>query len=218
MFLLIFATSSVSAATSSCFGTTSSGRLDNGVQLPFSGDNFTAYSLLGHILGRTFVHAEVRDIILNAYQSLAQSQPTKVYKYAESGLPNGGVFSPHKSHQNGLSVDFMTPMISPTGQSVHLPTHPLNQLGYAIEIDSKGYYGELRIDFTAMAAHLVALDKQAKLQGYKLWRVIFDPALQPHLFATKYKAYLQKHIQFSTKPSWVRHDEHYHVDFDVPCQ
>ncbi|MDH5765520.1 MAG: replication initiation protein, partial [Gammaproteobacteria bacterium] len=28
----------------------------------------------------------------------------------------------------------------------------------------------------------------------------------------------KKNIQFSTKRSWVRHDEHYHVDFSIPCK
>jgi len=25
-------------------------------------------------------------------------------------------------------------------------------------------------------------------------------------------------VRFSTRRSWVRHDEHYHVDFDIPCE
>ncbi|MDX1488081.1 MAG: hypothetical protein R3268_07770, partial [Acidiferrobacterales bacterium] len=53
--------------------------------------------------------------------------------------------------------------------------------------------------------------------GAELWRVIFDPKLQPYLMRTKYGEYLRKHVRFSKKQSWVRHDEHYHVDFDVPC-
>ncbi|OOF30883.1 hypothetical protein BZJ20_08950 [Salinivibrio proteolyticus] len=35
---------------------------------------------------------------------------------------------------------------------------------------------------------------------------------------TQYGLYLKQHIQLSTRRSWVRHDEHYHVDFAVPCQ
>ena len=27
-----------------------------------------------------------------------------------------------------------------------------------------------------------------------------------------------EHVQFSKQRSWVRHDEHYHVDFSIPCQ
>jgi penicillin-insensitive murein endopeptidase len=69
-----------------------------------------------------------------------------------------------------------------------------------------------------MAAHIVALHSEAKKLGYDIWRVIFVPELQPNLFKTKYGVYLKDNIQFSTKRSWVRHDEHYHVDFVVPCQ
>ena len=60
--------------------------------------------------------------------------------------------------------------------------------------------------------------KQAKKQGHDLWRVIFDPDLQAPLFETHYADYLKANIQFSTKRSWVRHDEHYHVDFKIQCK
>ena len=72
-------------------------------------------------------------------------------------------------------------------------------------------------DYEAMAAHIVSLHKQAVLQKYNLWRVIFDPQLQPNLFRTKYGSYLRDNIKFSKKRSWVRHDEHYHVDLRIPC-
>ena len=47
--------------------------------------------------------------------------PDTVYKYTETGFENGGKFRPHKTHQNGLSVDFMTPVKNKNNESVHLP-------------------------------------------------------------------------------------------------
>ena len=75
----------------------------------------------------------------------------------------------------------------------------------------------LSIDYPAMAAHIVKLHEAAKAQGYDLWRVIFDPEMQPFLLATTYGDYLEENVEFSKRPSWVRHDEHYHVDFSIPC-
>lgn len=208
----------VLAGESVCYGTTSIGRLENGVQLPSGGKNFVEYSTVARLAGRTYVHSSVKQIILNSYKNLEQEQPDKVYKFAETGFKQGGEFSPHKTHRNGLSVDFMTPVIDSNGKSVHLPTHPFNKFGYAIEFDKNNSYDDLVIDYPAMAAHLYSLHKQAKSLGFDLWRVIFDPRLQPGLFSTQYGDYLKKHIKFSTKPSWVRHDEHYHVDFKIPCK
>ncbi len=79
-------------------------------------------------------------------------------------------------------------------------------------------YDGLKIDYVAIVAHIVELHKESKKLGYDLWHVIFEPNLQPKLFKTKYADYLQKNIQFSKKPSWVRHDEYYHVDFAIPCK
>jgi len=206
------------AKESTCYGTTSKGRLENGIELPSSGPNYVAYSTIARLAGRTYVHTQVADILVNAYKSLEVKQPNKVFKYAETGFEEGGQFKPHKTHRNGLSVDFMTPVMDKSGQSVHLPTHPLNKFGYNIEFDNKGQYEEYSIDYIALAAHIVALHKEAVAQDVDLWRVIFDPKLQPELFKTPYGAYLKKNIQFSKKRSWVRHDEHYHVDFDILCK
>lgn len=134
------------------------------------------------------------------------------------GHVHGGKFRPHKTHQNGLSVDFMTPVLNDNNESVHLPTNPFNKFGYNIEFDSDGKYDDLRIDYDALAAHIVELHKESIKLGIDLWRVIFDPKLQPNLFKTKHAEYLKNNIQFSKKRSWVRHDEHYHVDFIVSCK
>tara|TARA_R110000737_G_C14623611_1_gene494124 strand:- start:2427 stop:2609 length:183 start_codon:yes stop_codon:yes gene_type:complete len=48
--------------------------------------------------------------------------------------------------------------------------------------------------------------------------VIFPTELQANFLKTQYGAYLKKPIQFSKKRLWVRHDEHYYVDFDMLCK
>ena len=217
LFIIIFPLVTL-ANESKCYGTTSNGRLENGVKLPDKGKNFVGYSKLARIAGRTYVHSEVKKIILKSYATLEIEHPDKVFKYAETGFKKGGEFKPHKTHRNGLSVDFMTPVITPDGNSVHLPTHPLNKLGYNIEFDEAGNFEGLRIDYEALSAHLVSLHKAAKALGHDIWRVIFDPKLQPYLLNTQYGQYIKDNIQLSKKRSWVRHDEHYHVDFSVQCE
>jgi len=203
---------------SSCYGTTSNGSLKGGVQLPSKGNNFVGYSFIASVAGRTYVHSSVKEIIVGSYKQLETLEPDKVYKYAETGFEEGGQFKPHKTHRNGLSVDFMTPVVSTDNVSVHLPTHFFNKFGYNIEFDKNDKYDEYSIDYVALAAHLVTLHKESKKLGFELWRVIFDPKLQPKLLKTRYGSYLKANIKFSKRRSWVRHDEHYHVDFLVPCK
>lgn len=207
----------VFGSESVCYGTTSEGRLESGVELPRSGPNFVTYSNVARLAGRTYVHSEVHEILIAAYAALEKELPNKIYKYAETGFKDGGQFRPHKTHRNGLSVDFMTPMMNKNGDSVPLPTYPWNKFGYNIELDAQGNYEDLSIDYDALAAHLVALHRAAKSRGHNIWRVIFDPKLQPGLFDTEYGDYIKSNIQLSKQRSWVRHDEHYHVDFDIPC-
>ncbi|MEO1132632.1 MAG: replication initiation protein, partial [Cyanobacteria bacterium J06639_1] len=52
---------------STCFGTTSDGRLENGWKLPTSGANFQTYSQVASLAGRTYVHSTVHRVVLEAY-------------------------------------------------------------------------------------------------------------------------------------------------------
>ncbi|MFQ5545805.1 MAG: penicillin-insensitive murein endopeptidase [Acidiferrobacterales bacterium] len=206
------------ASESVCYGTTANGRLEGGVQLPSSGENYLSYGSVPERAGRTYVHSRVRDVVIAAYEILEREEPNKLFKYAETGFKEGGKFEPHKTHRNGLSVDFMVPVVDKDGRSVPIRTDPFNRYGYGIEFNEKAVYDDYRIDFDAMSAHLRALDIAAKRQGIGIWQVLFDPALQPYLYESKYGSYIQQNIQIPKKRSWVRHDEHYHVDFAVECK
>ncbi|UCG79539.1 MAG: penicillin-insensitive murein endopeptidase [Nitrospirota bacterium] len=218
--LLSFAGSPDIAALedSVCYGTPGNGRIENSVKLQDKGNNFISYGTVPELLGRTYVHNKVRDVVVDAYRILEKELPDKVYKFAETGKKKGGEFKPHKTHQNGLSVDFIVPVIDKTGRSVQLPTNIFNKYGYSVEFDDKGVKGIYRIDFEAMGAHIVALHKAAKNSGIGIQRVLFDPALQRYIYASSYGAYIRRNIKMPEKRSWVRHDDHYHVDFIVKCE
>jgi len=215
--LLLFSVVANAAEESRCFGSHDNGSLENGWQLPTSGKNYSAYSNIGVMTGRNYVHSKVYKVVVDAYAMLETRAPSKVYVYGESGYKDGGKFRPHKTHQNGLSVDFFVPVVDSEGLSVKLPTSILNKLGYSIEFVGTGEYKGLKIDYAAMALHLWALKASADKHGVKIWRVIFDNDLQKQLFKAPEAKGLRDAMAFSTKRPWVRHDEHYHIDFSVPC-
>ena len=206
------------AADSQCYGTVSNGRIEGSVKLPASGTNFVSYSRLANSLGRTYVHNKVADVVVAAYGSLAKNHPTVTYVYGETGLAAGDRFRPHRTHQNGLSVDFFVPVRDASGNSVPLPTSVTKRFGYDVEFDATAKYGEYTIDFPAIAEHLYQLDVAAKARGIGIALVIFDTDYLPRLLATPRGNYLQKNLPFMKGRPWVRHDEHDHVDFAVPCK
>lgn len=207
-----------SSAESVCYGTPGNGRLEGGVQLVHSGINFGPYSELGINLGRTYVHSSIKKVITEAYSSLALTQPDKFYVYGESGLITGGPIKPHRTHKNGLAVDFMVPVINSDKKSVPLPTNAFNKYGYEIEFDANARYKGYIIDFEAIAEHLYALHGAAKRNKVVLSRVIFDPAFIPKLYKTKRGNFIKNNIISMSGQAWVRHDEHYHIDFSLPCK
>lgn len=200
------------------YGTPEKGRIENAWQLPSSGPNYAAYSIVGVSLGRNYVHSQVYRIVLDAYATIEKKAPTKKFVYGETGWAKGGRIRPHKTHRNGLSVDFFVPVIDEEGKSVPLPTGMFNKLGYAIEFNSQGKFKNYSIDFESMADHLLALKEAADKHNVKIKWVIFDNELQKLLFKTSRGPQLQKQLVFSKKTPWIRHDEHYHVDFIVPSK
>jgi penicillin-insensitive murein DD-endopeptidase len=205
------------AADSKCYGTVSKGHIEGSVKLPLYGSNFAAYSRLGALVGRTHVHSTVAEIVVAAYSAAAGADPSLTYMYGETGWPSGGRIRPHRSHQNGLSVDFFVPVRNEAGKSVTLPTGLTNKLGYDIEFDSDAKYDGYSIDFPSLAEHLYQLHVASKAKGSGISLVIFDTNYLPKLFATPRGAYLQKYLPFMKGHPWVRHDEHYHVDFAIAC-
>jgi penicillin-insensitive murein DD-endopeptidase len=205
-------------AASTCYGTVANGRLEGGVALVKSGPNFQPYSSAAVAIGRTYVHSTVRDIVAMAYGELQETLPRKVFVYGETGWEEGGQIRPHRTHRNGLSVDFMVPVLDAKSRSVPLPGKITNRFGYDIEFDDEGRFEDLRIDFEAIAEHLFQLDAAARARAGGLALVIFDTPYLQKLFATKRGPYLKANLPFMKGRPWVRHDEHYHVDFAVPCK
>jgi len=191
-------------------GTPSSGSLENGKRLPSGGRNYRAYSRTGALLGRNTVHHAVRDTVVDAYQSLEDAGQQHRWIYGETGWRGGGHFPPHRTHQNGMSVDFMVPVLDPHGEPGRLPTWPHTRFGYDLDFDEKGVCGDLSIDFNAVARHLDALSVGAEAHGLRIDRVIIATDYLDEVRGCLGK---DRKVPFMEHEAWVRHDEHYHVDF-----
>lgn len=202
---------------STCFGTPKKGALKDGVKLPLDGANFRAYGELPWKKGRTYVHSTVHAIILESYADVAKRGSPHRFVYGETGWKKGGRIKPHRTHQNGLSVDYMVPVRDAAGQPAQIPTTRKNRFGYDVNFDSNGASGKLRIDFEAIADHLASLKRAAATHNVRVAKVIFDPKLRRRLEKTKWWSEI-KDLPFTKNRVWVRHDEHYHVDFAVPCE
>ena len=204
-------------ANSVCSGLPANGSLREAVSIPHHGVNFSSYSTLGWLLGRQHVHSTVYATLIDAQRELARSRPEVHTVFAESGWPFGGRLRPHRTHRNGTSVDIMVP-VTRDGVPVPFPASLSNGFGYAVEFDRQGRYRDYRIDYDAMAAQLLALSRAARRNGTGIDVVIFDNTLQQQLWQAREGRKLQQAMRFSRTPAWVRHDEHYHVNFAVSCR
>ena len=193
-------------------GSVSNGRIQNAKRMNYRGNNFSTYSFGGYLLGRTFVHSRVKKTILETYEQCEKICPDVNFVLGETGRQHGGRFLPHRTHRNGLSVDFMTPLLK--NGKPHNSNHLFNLWGYSLEFDNEGKKGNVEIDYETMAKHIFTLEKIARKNGLRIQKVIFDPILRPYLLATPTGKKL-KHLPFTKNRVYVRHDDHYHIDFEV---
>lgn len=201
-------------------GAVSGGSLVNGKLMPFEGPNFRYFDTTSYLNGRAFVHEKVCRIVLDAYTMLAIKMPERKFCLMECSQEHGGEMFPHKTHQNGTSVDFMMPKLK-DGK----PFYGLDSLGaehYWLSFDANGRYSEdptVSIDFETLAQHLLYLDDAAKKQGYSISKVIFKMEMKDELLATPSgKQILKRGIYITKNLSPLineLHDEHFHVDFEI---
>lgn len=179
--------------------------------MPVSGSNFSSYCLPCIAALRTYARNPAIETVVAAYGDLAKSHPKTKFLYGEIGFPDGGRFRPHKTHREGLSVDLMMPLKN--GKVMR--TNVLNRYGYDVEFDKSGKGDQGEIDFQSLNALIAALNTQAKIRGGDIRRIFLAPDLQPELKSAAPNTL--SGIRFNKRQSWVRHDDHIHVDFTFPC-
>ena len=198
-------------------GKVSKGKLENGYLVPFKGENFHYFDTTSFLLGRGFVNSKVYQTLVDSYGALNSTSKLN-WCLMECSNQAGGKLMPHLTHQNGLSCDFMSPMLK-NGNV----TNEYDNLGadhYFLNFNSSGKLIDnevYSINFDAIGEHILALNEAAKQNGLKIEKVIWKIELKDELFASKYGAQLkQSGIYFATSLSHMineLHDDHYHVDF-----
>lgn len=188
--------------------------------IPFKGNNFQYFDQWSYLLGRAFVHHKVKQSVIDAYNALESAEPSRMFYIMECSHADGGQFFPHRTHQNGLSVDFMMPKLKN-----NKPYYVLDSLGtshYFLNFNNEGQYikdTSIFIDFNTIAHHLLLLDKAARKNGMTIKKVIIKIEMKDELFNTYYGKQLKTsgiYIVKSLEPFVNNsHDEHYHVDFEL---
>ncbi len=199
-------------------GSVSKGSLINGRIVPFSGNNFHYFDTTSYLADRGFTHENVLATLLDSYASLDTLIPGRHFCIMECSHKHGGQLYPHRTHQNGMSVDFMMPKLK-DGQ----PYYELDNLGaqhYMLTFDKNGRYSKdnsIQLDFNTIALHILQLEVAAKKNGMSIEKVIINTNLKDELFATEYGQILKSsgiYVVRNLSPLINSlHDDHFHIDF-----
>ena len=199
-------------------GTPGNGSLVNGKLVPYYGANHTYFDKQSYLAGRAFLNGHLLSGVLETYDTLFALYPNRKFGIMECANEHGGKLYPHRTHQNGLSVDFMMPLLKDG-----VPYYGADTLGtshYLMQFDDDGVYTKdpsIRIDFNMVAQQILLFDAMAKKHNMGIDKVIIMIELKDELFATEYGKILKASNIYVVKSltSLVNslHDDHYHLDF-----
>ncbi len=214
-----FSRSPKGSGVSKSNGTVSNGGLVNGRRFPFRGENYRYFSRMSYaFFNRAWVHSKVLDISLEAYRTMHGEKPNRDFLIMECSHKKGGKMWPHRTHQNGTSIDFGTPLLR-NGKPYYLH-HYFGIWHYAMFFNNRGISKinkNVSIDFETMGAHILALENAARKRGMYIKKVIFKIDLKDDFFQSiNGKKVKKKGIYFARSlPKAIDnlHDEHYHIDF-----
>ncbi|HBH48427.1 MAG TPA: replication initiation protein [Bacteroidales bacterium] len=199
-------------------GKVHAGTLENAFKLPYRGSNFKYFSPLSYfILGRNYVHSSAHTTVINSYAKCETHLPGIKFSIMDCSKKQGGRLWPHRTHQNGLSIDFMTPLVKNGKQKRFYDG--IGIFSYLLNFDSEGKLNKhVSIDFETMAKHILLLDIEARKNGLKIKKVIFKINLKDNLYSTKSGAELKRRGIYFAKNLSPKidklHDDHYHIDFE----
>lgn len=209
-----------SLQNSESIGVPGKGSLVNGKIIPFSGTNFHYFSKTSYLHGRAFVNHNLKGLVLESYQDLSIQFPKQQFGIMECSKKEGGKISGHRTHQNGLSIDFMSPKMKE-----NVPYYGLDHLGashYQLAFNNDGKLiaePSIEIDFEMMGQHILALHKKAKKHHLKIKKIILKKELKDNLYKTKSGRIIKKkkiYITMNLPPRINEaHDDHYHIDFQI---
>ena len=201
-------------------GLVSKGKLEHGKLFPFKGNNYQYFDKASYLASRAFVNSRVLKTTLATYAVLETMLPDRIFGLMECSHPNGGELVPHRTHQNGLSIDFMSPL-----QKDGKPYHGLDDMGafhYFMDFTDDGVYDKdstVSIDFETIVIHILELQKQAKKYGLRIKKVLLKTQLRDELYATTSGEKLRESDIYVVKALTPLinklHDDHYHIDFEV---
>ncbi|MCG8698510.1 MAG: hypothetical protein MI922_10690 [Bacteroidales bacterium] len=214
---MVYKNSGVSTSS----GTPGSGSLRNAYQVDYKTNNAKHFSPMSYYLfGNGYVNSRLYHTIVESYQECEKTCPNIDFRLMECSDKRGGNLMLHRTHNNGLSVDFMVPKIKNGKQSKFYDK--LGLWHYLLQFDSSGRLKlnkKVKIDFETIGRHIIALDNAARKNGLKVSKVILMINLKDDFYKTQSgKEIKRRGIYFARKLSPVvdmMHDDHYHVDFKI---
>lgn len=188
-------------------GITAAGGLVGGRSIAPLGADLRSHSHLLAAVGRQYVHPDLARLLVAAASEEREAMGARrdadvsAWRVAETGWRTGGWFPPHLTHQDGLAVDVMTPLLAG-----RVPSGVPRQLGYGVDLGEDGSFAGTRADVERLARFFDALCTNAGEHGLVVRRLtVWGPwhgAIRGRMRST---------CRGNLADAALPHDDHVHV-------
>lgn len=204
---------------STSIGSPGNGSLKNAYQIDYKANNYKYFSPVSYYLfNNGFLNSSLYHTIIDSYKECEETCPGTEFRIMECSDKKGGKVLLHRTHRNGMSVDFMVPKLKNNMQKKFYDR--IGLFHYLLNFDSSGQLKlnkKVTIDFETIGKHIIALDNAARENGLVISKVILKIDLKDDFYKTKSGKevkrrgiYLARSLQSKVD---IMHDDHYHVDF-----
>lgn len=202
-------------------GTPGSGSLENAYLIEYKTNNSRYFSPISYYLfGNGYVNSRLYNTLIQSYKECEETCPNVDFRIMECSNRKGGDMMLHRTHRNGLSVDFMVPKHKKGIQNKFYDR--LGLWHYLLQFDSSGKLKinkRIEIDFESIGRHIIALDNASRKNNLRVSKVILKIDLKDDFYKTKAGQEIKRRgIYFARNlPQTIdmMHDDHYHIDFKL---
>lgn len=193
-------------------GTPGKGSIENSRRLPFQSD-YKTYSFMGYLMGRTYVHHQLKDVIIETYDLLNEKFPKWQFFIGDCGLKEGGPIAFHKEKQNGLQVDFLVPM-NKDGKPYN-ESSLFNKWNYGLTLGEDGTFDGATVDLSVLGSHISTLHSVCTKHGLAIKKIEMHPDMRKALLGKKLASLLKNILGRAIKKENLKYPAYYTVTFEI---
>jgi len=198
------------------YGSSNKGSIENARRLPYKHKGYSTYSYLGYLAGRTYVHENVKNTLLEAFENLHEKYQDWDFVIGDASYKEGGPMAFQEEKQNGLEVDFLLPLVE--NGIPYSKQRITNYWNYSMEFDEFGRLDGMEVDYSVLAGMLVAIQEAGANYQLTIKKIEMHPEIKRGLLGKNLASLLKNILGGSVRKDGKASPAYFTITFDMASE